>query len=285
MSENSLLELRGTEFDNANVLTIEEIPEYDIDDYDLFNPKQFKKYINEIESLVRSSREYREYVQYLRIYMGMNYSLYLPGVTNVENTKIKIELHHTPFTLFDIVMTVFNKRSRLQEPLEVELIAKEVCFIHYHLLIGLVPLSKTEHILVHNQELFVRLDKVLGNYEKFIDMYIKDIPEDAMDRYKFMKEQTLTYNHDQNTRILNVAPTYLKVPNTDQNTLGSYNNSQLTDVMTLTQERIKEISQANNRSIEYKSYDNNPVELVKPFTIEKQPELIRPFTINVAQNI
>ena len=282
MAENALMELRGSTFENANVLNIVEIPEYNIEDYDLFNPKQFKKYINDIESLVRSSREYREYVQYLRIYMGMNYSMYLPGITNIENTKIKIELHHTPFTLFDIVMTVFNKRSRLQEELDVELVAKEVCFIHYYLLIGLVPLSKTEHILVHNQELFVRLDKVLGNYEKFIDMYMKDIPEDAMDRYKFMKEQTLMYDHNKNTHILEVAPTYLKLPNTDPNTLGSYNNSQLTDVMTLTRKRINEISQNNNKSIEYKNYDNNPVDLVRPFTINKQSSMIKPFTINAA---
>ena len=56
-------------FENAQVMVMDDIPPYDTQDYDLFNEKDFKKYIEDIERLVRSSREYREEVQYMRKYI------------------------------------------------------------------------------------------------------------------------------------------------------------------------------------------------------------------------
>ena len=260
-------------FQNAQVMVMDDIPDYDIQDYDLFNEKDFKKYIEDIERLVRSSREYREAIQYMRKYINMNSSLFFRNVNNIESTKIKIELHHYPFTLFDIVITVFNKRTRLQEPLDVELVAKEVAYLHYFLVIGLVPLSKTEHKLVHNQALFIPLELngnpiVLGDYNKFVEMYEKDIPEDAMVRFNTYKELTANYNQITNTQILEVSPTYLKLPGSDENTLGAYNLSDLQQVLQLTQNKVKAITQKHSRvqNIEDNRYDNTN-KMIKPFII------------------
>ena len=260
-------------FQNAQVMVMDDIPDYDIQDYDLFNEKDFKKYIEDIERLVRSSREYREAIQYMRKYINMNSSLFFKNVNNIESTKIKIELHHYPFTLFDIVITVFNKRTRLQEPLDVELVAKEVAYLHYFLVIGLVPLSKTEHKLVHNQALFIPLELngnpiVLGDYNKFVEMYEKDIPEDAMVRFNTYKELTATYNQITNTRILEISPTYLKLPGSNENTLGIYNLSDLQQVLQLTQNKVKAITQKHSRvqNIEDNRYDNTN-KMIKPFII------------------
>ena len=260
-------------FQNAQVMVMDDIPDYDIQDYDLFNEKDFKKYIEDIERLVRSSREYREAVQYMRKYINMNSSLFFRNVNNIESTKIKIELHHYPFTLFDIVITVFNKRTRLQEPLDVELVAKEVAYLHYFLVIGLVPLSKTEHKLVHNQALFIPLELngnpiVLGDYNKFVEMYEKDIPEDAMVRFNTYKELTANYNQITNTQILEISPTYLKLPGSDENTLGAYNLSDLQQVLQLTQNKVKAITQKHShvQNIEDNRYDNTN-KMIKPFTI------------------
>ena len=260
-------------FQNAQVIVMDDIPDYDIQDYDLFNEKDFKKYIEDIERLVRSSREYREAIQYMRKYINMNSSLFFRNVNNIESTKIKIELHHYPFTLFDIVITVFNKRTRLQEPLDVELVAKEVAYLHYFLVIGLVPLSKTEHKLVHNQALFIPLELngnpiVLGDYSKFVEMYEKDIPEDAMVRFNTYKELTANYNQITNTQILEISPTYLKLPGSDENTLGTYNLSDLQQVLQLTQNKVKAITQKHSRvqNIEDNRYDNTN-KMIKPFII------------------
>ena len=261
-------------FQNAQVMVMDDIPDYNIQDYDLFNEKDFKKYIEDIERLVRSSREYREAIQYMRKYINMNSSLFFRNVNNIESTKIKIELHHYPFTLFDIVITVFNKRTRLQEPLNVELVAKEVAYLHYFLIIGLVPLSRTEHKLVHNQALFIPLklnDKpiVLGDYNKFIEMYERDIPEDAMVRFNTYKDLTKNYNQVINTEILKISPTYLQLPGSDNKSLGAYKISDLQNLLQITQNKVKSITQKHShiQSIEDNKYDNN---IIKPFVIGEE---------------
>lgn len=268
MSENQIVEYRTGEFQNANVMVINDIPIYDTEDYDLFNEKDFKKYIDDIERMVRSSKEYRDYIQYLRLYMDMNASAFMKNVTNIDTTKIKIEIHHTPFTLFDITLTVFNKRSRLSQSLDIEMVAKEVAYLHYFLYVGLIPLSKTEHKLVHNQALFIPLNLVLGKFEDFIEMYNKDIPEDAMARYNTYVDMTKHYNSTMNTEILQINPTYLKLPGTDANTLGSYNPAQLQHILASTQQRLKQITQKQSHAqIEDQQYDNNQKPMTKPFTI------------------
>lgn len=271
MAENQLVEYRTKEFENSEVMLINEIPEYTTEDYDLFNKKDFKKYIDDIERMVRSSKEYRDYIQYLRNYMDMNASAFFANVNNIESTKIKIEIHHTPFTLFDITLTVFNKRSRLQEQLDIEMVAKEVAYLHYFLYVGLIPLSKTEHKLVHTQSLFIPLNLVLGKFDQFIEMYKTDIPEDAMARYNTYKDMTEHYNASVNTSILQIKPTFLKLPNTDENTLGSYNAAQLQHILNSTQNRLAEIThKPDHAKIEQKTYDNNKQErkMTKPFTID-----------------
>lgn len=269
MSDNQIVEYRTDEFHNANVMVINDIPVYDTEDYDLFNEKDFKKYIDDIERMVRSSKEYRDYIQYLRMYMDMNASAFLKNVTNIDTTKIKIEIHHTPFTLFDITLTVFNKRSRLSQSLDIEMVAKEVAYLHYFLYVGLIPLSKTEHKLVHNQALFIPLNLVLGKFEDFIEMYNKDIPEDAMARYNTYVDMTKHYNPTMNTDILQINPTYLKLPGTDANTLGSYSPAQLQHILTSTQQRLKQITQKQSHAqIEDQQYDNNQKPMTKPFTID-----------------
>lgn len=266
--------IQQKEFENTQIMIMDNIPPYNTEDYDLFNEKDFKKYIDDIERMVRSSREYREAVQYMRKFINMNTSLFFQNINNIETAKIKIELHHHPFTLYDIVITVFNKRSRLQEPLDIELVAKEVAYLHYFLVIGLVPLSRTEHKLVHNQALFIPLELdgkpiVLGDYNKFVEMYERDIPEDTMIRFNTYKELTKNYNQAINTEILKISPTYLQLPGSDNQSLGAYKISDLQQVLQITQSKVKTITQKHShiQNIEDNKYDNN---IIKPFTIGEE---------------
>lgn len=273
MSE--LMEYRTPEYDNAKVLIINDIEPCTKETYDLYDPKDFKKYINDIERIVRSSREYKIYIQYLRNYMDMNSSLFSENITNAETTKIKIEIHHTPFTLFDITMTVFNKRSRCGENLNCFLVAKEVAYLHYFLYVGLIPLSKTEHKLVHNQSLFVPLDKVLGRYDEFIEMYRNDIPADAMERYEVYKNMTENYNYNENVKILAIEPTYIKYDGNDF--LGTYNSDQLSLTMNTMNNMALEM---HNKPVTYitDKYDNNTDKI--GFHSDK-PGMIKPIMVNL----
>ena len=173
-----------------------DIPIMDIEDYDLFDDKEREKYINDLERHVRSSYEYRNMVQYLREYMNMNSCAFIPNITNEVNRKIKIELHHSPFTLRDICVTILNKRIKNNEMLTIESVAYEVMFVHYSLMVGLIPLSETVHQLVHSQYIFIPTDKVYGYYKNFVKTYNDYIDPELLDKLDELERLTIagTYN-------------------------------------------------------------------------------------------
>ena len=172
---NSIKHIEDTEIrtvaNQLQVLAFDSIPQYETETYDIYSDKDFKKFINDVEAQVRKSIEYKRCIQFLKDNMGMNESPFMEGVSSKDSPKVKIELHHSPFTLFDIALIVFNKRLYYGESLELQAVAKEVCKLHYYLVVGLVALTKTEHELVHNQYLFVPCTRVLGDYGKFMDYY------------------------------------------------------------------------------------------------------------------
>lgn len=193
---------KRTKENQLQVLKFEDIPQYDVETYDIYSDKDFKKYIQDVEKEVRSSIEYRRAIRYLKENMGMNESAFMDGIASDSDNKISIELHHSPFTLFDISLIVFNKRLFYGESLELQATAKEVTKLHYYLVVGLVALTKTEHELVHNSYLFVPADKVLGDYGKFITYYKNFMTPEQIDTIDRIEEYSMTYNRAQNEIIL-----------------------------------------------------------------------------------
>lgn len=194
ISEDSMMTIQPNDVDIVKIP--KDIPIMDIEDYDLFDDKEREKYINDLERHVRSSYEYRNMVQYLREYMNMNSCAFIPNITNEVNRKIKIELHHSPFTLRDICVTILNKRIKNNEMLTIESVAYEVMFIHYSLMIGLIPLSETVHQLVHSQYIFIPTDKVYGYYKNFVKTYNDYIDPELLDKLDELERLTIagTYN-------------------------------------------------------------------------------------------
>ena len=95
MSDNQVIEEMNIQYPiedhiQTEIISMENIPEYDIQDYDIFNEKSFNKYIADIEKIVRSSFEYEEFISYLRNYMDMNKCSFFENVNNIDTTKIKI---------------------------------------------------------------------------------------------------------------------------------------------------------------------------------------------------
>lgn len=203
---NNLLHIENTEQrkteNQLQVLEINSIEEDEEPLYDIYNNKDFKKYITDIEKEVRSSFEYQRAIQYIKNYMGANKSPFMEGVNNKDYEKVKIELHHSPFTLFDIALIVFYKRRYYGESIEVEPVAKEVAKLHYYLVVGLVSLTKTEHQLVHNNYLFVPSTKVLGDYGKFISYYEQFMSPEQKEIIERIEEYSLNYNQAQNEIVL-----------------------------------------------------------------------------------
>lgn len=173
-----------------NIITMDEINENDFDIfqiteldpvneevYDFMDEKDMKKYFADIERCVRNSFEYRKYIAYLRENFDMTKCSIYENVSNADTFGIKIHIHHEPITLYDIVVTIYNKRKFFHEDLSIFMVAKEAMYVHYCLMVGLIPLSETVHELVHNQYLFIPTTKVFGHYEEFIRQYNDFLPD------------------------------------------------------------------------------------------------------------
>ncbi len=205
-------------------INIAEIPECDIECYFIEDEKEYERFVKDIESTVRRSYEYRRMISYLRDNMNMNQCAFLKGVSNADgNFDIKIEIHHYPFSLRDIVDIVIRKRQYYRESITVQMTAKEVMMLHYKLMIGLIPLSQTVHELAHSSRLFVPVDKVLGRYDLFIQYYKPFCePEqlevlDRIEKYSYEKENTILDTNiiEQNRVSYEIKDPTFMLPNTE----------------------------------------------------------------------
>lgn len=138
--------------------------------------KDRNKFIKRVEKIIRSSQEYKDYIQFLKEHLDLNKCIFFQNVTsekgNGKRGRVSIELHHEPFTLYDYVAVVLSRFEEDGLPINDLLIADEVLELHYSNQVGLVPLSKTMHQVIHNSEkLLVPLNMVYGNYSEFLDKY------------------------------------------------------------------------------------------------------------------
>lgn len=198
--------------------------------WDLEDPKEFKKFISTIEREVRGSFEYKQMVSYLKQYCGMNECAFI----KVQgDNKIKIEIHHYPFTLYDIVMIVYRKRVYYQEPLTVQMISRECTMLHYKLLVGLISLSVTAHQLYHDNKLFIPVNNVFGRYKLFVDLYRQFCEAEQLeilDRIEKYSNETTASVNDTTILDTNYITYDIKNPNyklPDMNIIENNMNNQI----------------------------------------------------------
>ena len=164
-----------------SILDINDMSYFDEQPYDILDNKDFTHYISDLERIVRNSFEYRQLISYLKNTQGMDVCSFLENVTSRDNTKVKIEIHHSPLTLYDICMGVFKKRQANKEDININAVAEEVMWLHYVGWVGLIPLSETVHDMVHNQYIFIPTNLVRGNYQAFVNSYYNYIDPDTLD--------------------------------------------------------------------------------------------------------
>lgn len=135
----------------------------------LNNAKDKDKYIKRCEKIIRSSQEYRDYIAFLRDHIDMDKCAFFQSVSSKDTKRVKIEIHHEPFTLYDYVAVVVDKYQAEGLPLNDLSIADEVMELHYNNKVGLIPLSKTIHQMIHNSnKLVIPLNMVYGDYTSFL---------------------------------------------------------------------------------------------------------------------
>jgi len=128
-------------------------------------------------------------------------------------------------------------------------------YLHYFLYIGLVPLAETTHELVHNQVLFIPLDIVLGNYDKFYNQYEQWMPDEIKEKYKTYQNLTKVFTSATNKRILEVVPTYLKIENGD---IGTYKLPKLQEVLSILGNKLDLIEDRSPKGVLVDPYYMDP---------------------------
>lgn len=150
-------------------VSIDELPEREV--YTFKTPKERVKFIKMVEATCRKSMEYKEYMRFLKHNTDLRRCSILKGLNTEHGKRYTIEIHHEPFTLFDIVETVLNKREMLGEKIEPLSIADEVMGLHYDGKVGLIHLSSTMHQLVHDDKIFIPLQYIYQSYSDFFSEY------------------------------------------------------------------------------------------------------------------
>lgn len=152
----------------------------------LGNHRARDKYIKQIESLIRKSTEYRELVEFIKKKMNRSACYVNPAISNTNGKKYSIELHHEPLTLYDLVDIELVRREMEMCTLDKWEVAETVMELHYMGLVGLFPLSKTQHELIHNGKVFIPLQHV---YEDFYGYYTKYAEVIESEYCKHIKEK------------------------------------------------------------------------------------------------
>ena len=161
------------------------------------------KFIKNVERVVRGSLEYKKYIGFLKNNLNLTKCRFLENVDIANLKKTHIEMHHYPFTLYDIVEIVADKIDATGGILNEITVAEEVMRLHFENKIGLVPLTITVHQLVHQGQLFIPSTFVHGEYKKFMkeyDEYIIDLHRNYVQSIETntrrMMEGTLKFNTD-----------------------------------------------------------------------------------------
>lgn len=154
--------------------------------------KDRNKFIDRVEKIIRSSLEYRDYVSFLKENIGLDSCIFFQKVSqSTKRSHISLEMHHEPLTLYDYVDIVVTKYQDEGIPLNDLDIADEIMKLHYENKVGLVPLSKTAHEMVHNSDkLMVPLNLCYGNYSKFLEEYEPYISDDIYNKIEKKMEAT-----------------------------------------------------------------------------------------------
>ena len=179
----------------------------------LKNEKDKVKFIKNCENLIRGSEEYRDWIQYLKKYKNMNKCAIFQNLDTETMKKIKLEIHHGPFSLYDIVAIVTQKYIKEDIPLDYFDVSDEVMRLHYENKVGLIPLSKTVHKLVHDGRIFIPLQ---AYYAPAIIGFVKEY-EEYMEDYKEVFRDIIAASKkiadagEQDLSIFNRRYVYLKI--------------------------------------------------------------------------
>lgn len=189
-------------------ITIEEMPQ---------RPSYvFKKntdrvmYIKMVEALIRKSKEYKDYIKFLKETLDWNKCAILSGVAKGNGKKYSIEIHHEPFNLFDYVDTEITRLDMQGLYLNPFVIAENVMKFHYDGEVGLIPLAKTQHELVGDGQIFIPLQYIYHDYAKYFMENQDCISDNVKDKLAYKLKMSQKCDEYQ-SNVLNAEFVYVDI--------------------------------------------------------------------------
>ena len=150
---------------------------------DYFDINKLKRFIKKCEKMIRSSEAYSTYIGDLKNDKNLHCCA-IKG--NITDEDADIEFHHYPFTLYDTVYIVVLEHIMKKERFTSFSITSEVLELHAENMIGLVPLSITEHELVHDGVRSISMKSVFGDVNAFVDRYAYYLDDEMVDKYNIL---------------------------------------------------------------------------------------------------
>lgn len=169
--------------------------------FEFLDEKAKQKFIGKIEKIIRKSIEYKNFIKFLKDELDMEECTFFSKLKE-KCKNIKIEIHHEPFCLYDLVHICINMFMEYRYSLNEFAIAEEVMKWHYMGLIGLIPLSSTVHGLVHDGELFIPINYPFGDIKGFYEEFSPYMTENHREMFATIIERSVHYK--------NILPDVLK---------------------------------------------------------------------------
>jgi len=169
--------------DEGDWIKFDEIPTPEVDMKYRFITVPILKYFT---AMVRASFEYAAIIQHMKNFMDFDKCAYYDGYS-IQN-GFTIELHHSPFTLFDICEAVSNKHLKEQEYVRTMEVCEEVTKLHFQFKVGLVPLNPTAHKLFHSGSMEIHPNLIKGYWREFYEEYKDFLSDEAKDKHTRMED-------------------------------------------------------------------------------------------------
>lgn len=177
---------------------------------DMIEEKEIKKCIRDVERMVRTSTEYKRWLEFIHGVLGGNFVCYKTGETP---ETCKIQVHHHPITMYEYVEICMNNCNKF----DAFQLAEEVMSLHYANCVGFIPLCTTEHEKYHNFIIQIPMDIVEGNWMDFVKDNEDIIPEEIISKVTTLSTVRLEdyksqwYMHQQNYLNVNTKFTTPKI--------------------------------------------------------------------------
>jgi len=134
--------------------------------------KLFVSFIKKCEHIVRCSPEYKDWVSYVKDTLGHKVCVF----TEETSDELTIEIHHHPFTLFDITSIVLTTLMTQGQEFTSLDVSDKVLQLHYSDCIGYVPIVTSLHEKYHNGFLTIPPKFINGTWDYMLlnDSYFLD---------------------------------------------------------------------------------------------------------------